>query len=201
MEARLCQFAIHVPGHGVRHGFDIAGNDTFAALTQTADVGREGGQRRLETMGEIRSPPARARDFAVLGVEHRIDLFDQRTDLDRHGVAQPTAPARSDVGHDAGQRAAGDQGATWIEVAAARTPPQQRQRSGKILGEGDGGGRYAGKIRRDGDAHRHPPIADGEGDLPLGNQHAGIGRTRGLVAMDFAGRRLIVGQRQRAVLQ
>jgi hypothetical protein len=80
-------------------------------------------------------------------------------------------------------------------------PPQQRQRSGKILGEGDGGGRYAGKIRRDGDAHRHPPIADGEGDLPLGNQHAGIGRTRGLVAMDFAGRRLIVGQRQRAVLQ
>ena len=47
MQARLCQFAIHVPGHGIRHGFDIAGNGTFAALTQTADVGREGGQRRF----------------------------------------------------------------------------------------------------------------------------------------------------------
>ena len=153
-------------------------------------------------MGEVGSPPARARDFALLGVEHRIDLLDQGTDLDRHGVGQPTAPARSDVGDTATQGS--ERPKTKGDLNRSRRckhNAQQRQRSGKILGEGHGGGRYAGEIRRDGDAHRHSAISDCKGDLPLGNRDPRIGRTSGLEAMDFAGRRLVAGQRQRAVPQ
>ena len=128
-------------------------------------------------MGEIGCPAARTLDLPLLGIEQRIDLLDQRPNLGRHPGRQMMAAPGSDIGNAATKRVERAQAEADLDRGGNRQhQTQQAERDGEVLGESGGGGRDAGKIGGDDDAHRHTSIADRQKDPPLGDQHMGYWR-------------------------
>ena len=191
------QFAVDMAAHGIADRLDVLRDGLFATVAQAGGIGRKRRQRRLEPVGEIGRPAARALDLLFLRVEQRVDLLDQRPHLGRHLGRQMLAAPGSDLGDTAAQRVERAQAEANLNRGGNRQhQTQQAERDGEVLGEGRGGRRHAGQIGGDGDAHRHAPIADREKDAPLGDQHMGIGGTHDLVMMKLARRQLVGRQPQ-----
>ena len=142
------QLAVDVAAHGIADRLDILRDRMLAVFTQASGIGSKRGKRRLEAMGEIGGAAARTLDLALLGIEQRIDLLDERLDLDAapppadDGCARPGYRRRRGAAASSGRRPR----PTWIEVATASTRASRRERKREILGEGGGGRRHAREI-------------------------------------------------------
>ena len=70
--------------HGLADRLDILRDCVLAVFAQASRVSSERRKRRLESMGQVGCLAARALDLALLGIEQRVDLLDQRPNLDGH---------------------------------------------------------------------------------------------------------------------
>ena len=143
------QFAVDVAAHGVADRLDVLRDRRFAAVAQAGGIGSERGQRRLQPMGEIGSPAARTLDLALLGVEQRIDLLDQRPNFGRHVGRQMMAAPGSDIGNAATKRVERAQAEADLDRGGNRQhQTQQAERDGEVLGEGGWRSPRRGQDRR-----------------------------------------------------
>ena len=92
------ELAIDMSAHRLACILDVAGDGLFTVQAKAMGICNERRKRRLQSVGEIGRTTTRALDLALLGVEQRIDLGDQRLDLVGRRHRQAGATPGANVG-------------------------------------------------------------------------------------------------------
>ena len=197
------QLAVDVAAHGLADRLDILRDCMLAVFAQASRVRSERRKRRLEPMGEVGGPAARALDLPLLGIEQRVDLLDQRPNLDGHRRAEMTAASCPDVGNAAAQQIERPQTEADLDRGGDGQHKRKKRRArcarsfAKAAVAADTRARSTATATRTGT--RRSPIV--KADRSFRDKHARAARSLHLVTMHLARRGLIDRQRHRRVPQ